>query len=246
VHNVVYVCTQHDSVYAFDADDPSASAPLWHTSLGPSVPISVLGSPDIENITVEVGITSTPVIDLASNTLYVAAETYENSQVIVRLHALDITTGSERSGSPVVIQGSVPGTAEDSDNGVLTFSAIAHLQRPGLLLLNGNVYISFGSHGDDAVWHGWLFGYSAATLQQVGIFCTSPNVDSSGIWQSGVAPAADSAGNIFLATGNGLFDVNTGGSDYGDSIVKLSTAGGLNVVDYFAPIDLQTPTAGDE
>ncbi len=246
VHNVVFVCTQHNSVYAYDADVSSASTPLWTVNLGPSVPISVFGTADQEGISVEVGILSTPVIDPTSNTIYVIAQTYESSQVIFRLHALDFTTGAEKPSSPVMIQGSVAGQGTDSVGGIVTFGANKQLQRPGLLLLNGSVYVAFGSHGDDPVWHGWLIGYNAATLQQVSIFCTSPNSDSSGIWQSGIGPAATSTGNIILETGNGLFDANTGGLDYGDSILKLSTAGGISVVDYFSPSNQATLDAADD
>ncbi len=245
IHNVVFVCTMHNSVFAYDADSPSASTPLWQVNLGASVPISVFGSPSQEAISVEVGILSTPVIDSPSGTLYVVAQTYEGSKAVFRLHALDITTGTEKPGSPVLIQGSVAGTGTDSVGGEITFDGGMHLQRPALLLLNGTIYIAFGSHGDDPTWHGWMFGYDATSLSRIALFCTSPNSDSSAIWQSGIGPAADDAGNIFVVTGNGLLDANLGGPDYGDSILKLSTSGGLSAVDYFSPSNQQALDAAD-
>ena len=243
VHNVLYVCTEHDSVYAFDADNPAAYAPLWHVSLGPSLSASVIGS--TSDLVDEIGITGTPVIDVSSNTMYVVAETYESSNAIFRLHALDITTGSEKFSGPVVIQGSVAGTGMGSSNGSLVFQPLAHWQRPGLLLTQGNVYVAFGSHHDIPPYHGWVFGYSASTLQQTAISCLSPNSDASGVWQGGVGLAADANGFIYLQSGNGLMDVNTGGIDYGDSVVKLNPASGLAVADYFSPSNQVQLAAND-
>ncbi len=230
VHNVVFVATEHNSVYAYDADTPSESTPLWHVSLGPAVPIAVLDITD--DIIIEIGITSTPVIDLTSNTLYVVAQSYEGGAVIFRLHALDIKTGLARAGSPAVIAGSVPGTALDSVGGVLTFDPRMQLQRPGLLLLNGRIYIGFGSHNDLKPYHGWVFGYDATTLQQTGIQCLTPHGQGAGIWQGGVGLAADSAGNIYVQTGHS--EQVTSGIAYGSSLIKLSTPD-LAVVDYFTP-----------
>ena len=231
VHNVVYVATEHDSVYAFDADDPKTATPLWQTSLGPSVPIAAIAI--TYSLVPEVGITGTPVIDQSTGTLYVVGMTYEGGNAIFRLHALDVATGGEKFNGPVVIQGSVPGTAPSSTNGLLNFIPANHLQRPGLLLANGNVYIGFGSHEDTLPYQGWIFGYSATTLQQTAIKCLGPNKATSGVWQGGVAPAADANGFIYVQAGQGVFDANTGGPDYGDSMVKLSPT--LGVVDYFAP-----------
>ena len=230
VHNVLYVATEHNSVYAFDAD--SQEAPLWQVSLGPSMPATACCA--LRDLLPEIGITSTPVIDLSSGTLYVVAESYENQVTFFRLHALDITTGADKL-TPAVIQGSVSGTSPDSTGGILAFNPIQHWQRPGLLLLNGNIYIAFASHQDSTPYHGWLFGYGETTLQQTGILCFSPNGEENGVWQGGVGLAADASGNIYLETGNGPFDVNLGGRDYGDSIVKIGTASGLTILDYFAP-----------
>ena len=230
VHNVVFVATEHNSVYAFDAD--TGGSPLWQVNFGPSMPYTVCCAP--RDLFPEIGITSTPVIDMSSGLLYVVAETYESGTTYFRLHALDITTGADKL-TPAVIAGSVPGNASDSVGGVVTFKALNHWQRPGLLLLNGNVYIAFGSHQDANPYHGWFFGYSAATLQRTAILNFSPDSDENGVWQGGVGLAADANGNIYLETGNGALTVNTGGRDWGDSIVKIGTSGTPAILDYFSP-----------
>jgi hypothetical protein len=153
---------------------------------------------------------------------------------VYRLHALSIVTGQEKFGGPVEIQ---------ATSGSVTFLPKQHLQRAGLLLVNGVVYIGFGSHGDMSPWYGWLLGYSASTLQRVMVFNTAPTNGEGAIWQSGCGPAADGSGNIYFNTGNGPFDVNTGGRDYGDSIVKLNSSG--TVLDYFTPYNQATLAASD-
>ncbi len=231
VHNLVFVATEHDSVYAWDADTASTS-PVWNVSLiNPAAGVTAIPcaeANDCATITPEFGITSTPVIDSSTGTLYVVASTKEVSgsttRYVYRLHALSVTTGQEKFGGPVVIQ-AISGSA--------TLFPKQQLQRPGLLLLNGVVYIGFGSHGDMSPWYGWLLGYNASTLQQVMVFNTAPVGGEGAIWQSGCGPAADASGNIYFNTGNGPFDVNTGGVDYGDSIVKLNSSG--TVLDYFTP-----------
>ncbi len=240
VHNVVYVATEHDSVYAFDADGQT-SVPLWqvsfiNTAAGiTSVPTSQVSDDAFPGG--EIGITGTPVIDPIGGTLYVAAYTEENSSFIYRLHALDLATGAEKLGGPVLIQATVPGRG-DGNNGLgqVPFSAQMHLQRPGLLLLNGAIYICFGSHDDTPTWHGWMMAYDANTLQQIAVFNTTPNAQSGAIWASGAPPAADSAGAIYFATGNGAFDANSGGSDYGNSVLKLQQKN-LSVLDWFTPFN---------
>lgn len=237
-HNVVYVATMHNTVYAFDADDPAQTTPLWSTNLGPSSPAVDFGT-GFHDIAVEVGILSTPVIDPASNTLYAVAFTKEmvngTATYYFRLHALDIRTGAEKFGGPVVIAATVPGTGGNSNKGVITFRAFKQLQRSALLLVNGNVYIGFAGHGEQEPYNGWLLGYNAATLAQTVVVNLSPDTQAAGIWQSGEGPAADAAGNIYAMTGNGALTIGSGGASYGDSFVKVSPAGA--VTDYFSPSD---------
>src|SRR5215831_11206039 len=155
IHNVVYVATEHDSVYAYDADDATASSPLWQVSLGNSVPSSDI-SPDYRDLTPEIGITSTPVIDANSGTIYVVAKTKDESGWHQKLHALDISTGIEKFGGPVEISASVQGFGDGNVGGVISFNPLLQLNRPGLLLSSGVVYIAFGSHGDTDPYHGWV------------------------------------------------------------------------------------------
>jgi hypothetical protein len=241
-HNVVYVATQHSSVYAFDADGKTTS-PFWKRSfINPSGGINPISKPANGLISPEISISSTPVIDSSTSTLYVAVSTNENGSIVHRLHALSLTSGAEKFGGPIKIQGSVPGTYPAlAVNGRVPFAPQRHLQRPALLLLNGNIYIAYGSNGDALPYNGWLFVYSAAgtnVLHQVAVFCTSPNKGASAIWQSGDGPAADPSGNIYIATGNGPFDLNTGGPDAGNSVLKLALQSGALVrLDYFAPFN---------
>ena len=256
VHNVVYVATENDSVYAFDADAPS-SAPLWHVNfVNPSNGVTTIPSEDLYgvdpkpwDIVPQLGITSTPVIDPARGTLYVTARTREPIgsspscasngayEYCYRLHALDITTGAEKFGGPALIAASVPGTGYDSAGGSVTFSGLMQLQRAGLLLQSGIVYLGFGSQYDNDPYHGWLMAYDAATLQQVAVFNVTPNGQKGGIWQAGAGIAADTNGFLYVVTANGTFDANTpGGLDYADSVLKMQLqAGQLKVLDYFTP-----------
>ncbi len=228
VHNVVFVATMHNSVYAFDADTPQA--PLWTVTLGPPV---LSSDYELEDIVPEVGILSTPVIDLNSGTIYVVANNIENGLYFFRLHALDITTGEEMFGGPAEISASVPGQGQGSQDGMVSFVPFDHLQRPGLLLLNNVVYASFGSHQDRPPYHGWLIGYDARNLQrQAAVFNVTPDGEEGSIWQSGRAPAADDLGNIYITTADG--DHN-GATNWGESILRLGAAGGLTVADWFTP-----------
>jgi hypothetical protein len=240
-HNVAFVSTEHDSVYAFDADKKSAVGPLWHVNFtDPTNGINtVSASNDVHCgvITPQYGITGTPVIDGNTNTMYVVAATTEHGAVFERLHALDITTGKERPGSPIAVTASVPGTGDGSANGIVTFNPSHQMQRPGLLLMNGTVYIAFGSYCDLDPYHGWIMGYNSSTLQQTTVYNSSRNGVRAAIWMSGDGLVSDTNGNIYFQTGNGTFDVNTGGPDVGDSAVKLSTQNGLQRVDYFAPFN---------
>src|SRR5580658_8567603 len=253
-YNVVYVATMNDSIYAFNADSNAVNGGiLWSVNFTnpaagvTAIPIvNIVGSNSL-NIVGTVGIESTPVIDLTSNTIYLVARTMEVSgsttNYVARLHALDITTGSEKFGGPVVIQGSVPGTGQGSSGGTLTLSTFFQNQRSSLALVNGLVVFSFASHEDQYDWHGWVMAYNAQTLQQTSVFCSTPNGQNAGMWMSGRAPVVDSSGNLYYATGNGDWD---GISSFGDSIIKLSTTGGvLSLTDYFTPDNYQLLQSDD-
>jgi uncharacterized protein (TIGR03437 family) len=251
-HNVVYVATEHDSVYAFDADNNAGAnaAPLWHVSfINAAAGVTTVPASDTgcNQIAPEIGITSTPVIDAASGTLYVVAMTKESgggaASYVQRLHALDVTSGAERPSSPVVIRATYPGTGEGGS--ALVFAPRNYKQRPGLLLLNGVVYTAWSSHCDIGRYHGWLIGYDAKTLAQVAVYNNTPNGNQGSFWAGGAAPAADADGNIYLVAGNGAFDFAGGGPDLGESYIKLSSAGALAVADYFAPFNFADLDDGD-
>jgi hypothetical protein len=271
-HNVVFVATEHDSVYAFDADnDTGANAnPLWHVSLIDAAHGAGAGEKTVPNsdvstgdIVPEIGITSTPVIDPTTNTLYVVAKsTVADTTFIQRLHALDITTGLEKFIGPVVLAALVPGNGNGSSGGTLNWDPKWQNNRASLLLLNGIVYIGFGSHGDNGPWHGWILAYKAATLAQTGAWCSTPNAAAGGIWMGGTGLAADVPtgkpyGRMFTATGNGTFDATvpnyTNAMDYGDSIIKLDlnngvptmVSGSTTVGDDFTPHDQASLSSGD-
>ena len=249
-HNVVYVATENDSVFAFDADGTSPN-PLWQTSfINPAAGVTTVPASDTgetSDIPIQIGITGTPVIDPATNTLYVVAKTKEvsggNTSYVHRLHALDITTGAEKFGGPVVITASVPGTGEGTSGGQIPFNNLYQNQRVGLLLSNGVVYFAFGSHGDNGPWHGWVMGYNATTLQQTMEYNVTPNSYGGGVWQSGGGLSTDSSLDLYFTTGNGGFDVSLGGTDYGQSVEKLSPSG--TVADYFTPYDQTFLEAND-
>jgi hypothetical protein len=245
--NLVFVATEHDSVYAFDAD--KGGAPIWHDSfINPAAGVTTV--PTLKDYQLdlypEVGITSTPVIDPATNTLYVVAETKETSggatNEVLRLHALDVATGTEKSAA--VIATSVQGTGVGHNRkGLVPFQAEFQIQRPGLLLSGGVVYTAYGSLGDFGPYHGWIIGNDARTLQTVAKFNSTPNGNEAGIWMSGGGLAADEGGNVFALTGNGTFTAPNGGKDYGDSILKLDR--NLRVRDYFTPPNQKQLAAKD-
>jgi hypothetical protein len=262
-HDVVFVATQHNSVYAFDAN--TCQPPLWHKCFVNEPAVTSVPSPPFRrgpnplqsyDIVPEVGITGTPVIDVPAGTIYFVTKTIEATatgpRCVQRLHALDVTSGAERANSPVEIMASVPGTGNglpspadagkkgDNDgNNHVRFDPLRQNQRAGLLLTGGVVYVTWGSHGDIPPYHGWLLGYNAGTLEQVAALNTTPDGAQGAIWQAGVAPAADD-GNIFLATGNGSFDKDkvdvATKRNYGECVLKISTTNQqLRVVDYFSP-----------
>lgn len=241
-HNVLFVATAHDSVYAFDAD---TGVRLWQKSLGTPVPKNVIGN---SNILVEVGIIGTPVIDPSTLTLYVVAKTYENSVQIFRLHALDILNqGAEKLGGPIQIAAHYPGSATPN-NGAdqVLFVAANENQRSALTLVNGVLYLAFASHGDHDPYHGWVLAYSAANLQQLATYNTTPNGGRGGIWMSGQGLVADSNNNLYCITGNSAQATENSVGDYGESFLKLGLSGNaLSVLDFFKPHNYDTLNAGD-
>lgn len=248
-HDVLFVATEHDSVYAFDAYGHPAS-PLWHVSfLGKGVTTVPADDVECPFIEPEVGITSTPVIDLDTGTLYVLARTEERAGSLSRyytqrLHALAVTTGLEKFGGPVDIKATINGSGTGSQSGKVKFDPLRENPRASLLMANGSVYLTWASSCDVGPYHGWVMTYDAHTLKQKAVFNTSPDGDDSGIWASDTGPVADGSGNLFLATGNGHFDAAKGGRDYGDSLLKLK-GGSLKLDDYFAPFNVDKLDADD-
>ena len=243
LHNVVYVATMNDTVYAFDADSGTAPA-LWQTSLlrysppgATPVPVSVKGCATTTKFT-QVGVVSTPVIDAAAGYLYLVAETYENSKVVHRLHALQVTSGQERAGSPVTMSASYT-------RGGITypFRDTFQMNRPGLLLANGHVYIAFGSPGCNGADQGWIMSYSTSTLRQDGVFDDEPGGKWAAIWQQGAGISADLAGRIYAESGEGYFSP---GVQLPVSAFKLSQGTGqLAVADWFTPYNWQALSNAD-
>ena len=239
VHNVVYVATQHNTVYAFDADNTQGNnaSPIWSVSLddgGTSDPIADFGCTGTKYT--EIGITGTGVIDPGKTTLYIVAKTVtgtgSNEVRNFNLHALDITSGSERLGGPVAITGTAP-----SSDGSGTFNPIYQLQRPALLLQNGILYIGFGGNGcDEYAYNGWFFAYNSQTLAQEFAYLVTPDGTRGSIWQGGSGPAVDEQGYIYYATANGTYDGPVDGNDFGDTVLKMGWNGNsLDVIDYFTP-----------
>ena len=246
-HNVVFAATEHDSVYAFDAD---TFTELWH--------VSVLGSNETPSddrkcgqVSPEIGITSTPAITYIGGRglLYLVAMSKDNNgNYFQRLHALDITTGAEISGSPTTIEATFPNLKSET-----SFDPKLYKERAALLFLNGIIYTSWASHCDNGDYGGWVIGYSAATLRRVNVLNVTPNGRDGAIWMSGAGPAADSKGNIYLLDANGTFDntLNTSGfpinSDFGNGFLKLSASSDkLSVADYFNMHDTHAESRRDE
>ncbi|HET7892387.1 MAG TPA: hypothetical protein VFL34_12720 [Candidatus Sulfotelmatobacter sp.] len=245
VHNVVYVATMHESVYAFDADSTSTT-PLWVTSIlnysppgATSVPSSVQKNTTTTGWS-EVGIVSTPVIDPATGTMYLVAETYESGSIIHRLHALDVSTGAETQGGPVTIAASYT-----LNGGTTTFKGFFQLNRPALLLANGHIYLAFGSNCcNDTPSQGWVLSYNEATLQQEGAFTTEPTQNLASIWMRGAGLPADSSGNIYAETGEGPY---LAGTNLAISVLKFSQNGtAVGLTDWFTPYNYQTLADADK
>jgi hypothetical protein len=253
--NLLFVATEHDSVYAFDTGRNSPD-PVWHVNLlsGNSGSSTVAAS-DVQCpfISPEIGITATPVIDIETGTIFVLTRTKSRAGFISsatysqQLHALAITTGHEKFGGPVEIRASVPGTGEGNSGGQISFNALRENPRAALLLSKGVVYLTWASSCDVGPYHGWVMAYDARRLKQLAVFNTSPDAGESGIWQSDTGPAADDQGNVYVSTGNGQFDATTsGGRDYGDTLLKLHLQGSrLVVTDFFTPANQQELTASD-
>jgi hypothetical protein len=264
LHNVIVVATQHDSLIAFDADAVPCLA-RWSVNLLDTLHGGTAGETpiiwnDVGNcygdIYPEVGVTGTPVIDPTTNTVYVVSSSevgtaggncsYSPGTFYRRLHAIDLATGNEKFNGPVTITASVAGVGDGGS--LVNFDPQKHHQRAGLALAGGKVYVPWSAHEDATPYHGWLFGYSASDLSQApSVFNTTPNGGLGGIWAGGGAPAVDSGGDIYVSTGNGIFDANSTSvpfNDYGDSLLRLRPFSGntlngvnLNLIDWFTPYD---------
>ena len=240
-HNVLIVATMNDSVYAFDADNPSCVTYWKDSFINPSAGITTSSSAGAScgDVSVQYGINGTPALDPAAQTLYLVTNTTESGTVIQRLHALNLLTGAERTSSPVVIQATVPGTGDGGST--VSFNASNQNQRLALTLTGGAVLVGFSAHCDDNTWHGWLMRYDATSLTQTHVFNSTPNGGEGGIWMSGGGPALDSSGNMFLSTGNGTFNDTTStvpplapNNDFGESFVNLNPST-LAVQDFYTP-----------
>ncbi len=253
VHNVLYVATEHDSVYAFDAD--AAGSPLWHKSM--------LGAGETPSdnrgcgqVTPEIGITATPAIDPGAGphgTIYVVSMSKNAvGQYFQRLHALDLTTGAEEFGGPATVVATYPGLGDNSLGGKVVFDSAQYKERPGLLLTGGLVYTTWSSHCDIRPYTGWVITYDELTLAQRAVLNITPNGEGGAIWAAGAGPAADSDGFVYLLSGNGTFDtVLDGGGfpfagDFGNAFIKLSAAGQLHVADYFTMYNTVAESNADE
>jgi hypothetical protein len=239
-HDVVFVATEANSVYAFDATTPGPA--LWHVNVGTALSCSDLD--DCGDLVPGAGITGTPVIDPNTTTMYLVALTKDSVGFHHRLHALDLTTGGDKFGGPVDISPTAPGTGANSQKGVVQFDPATHYQRCALLLTGGVVYIGIGANAEsDSNNHGWIVGYKASDLTPTMTFCASPDDDWVSLWQAGGGLSSDANGYVYAETANGTFDVNTGGKDYGDSAIKLDSTGA--VIDYFTPYNQTDMASGD-
>ena len=242
LHNVVFVSTMHNSVYAFDADAVSLVSVLWQVNLGKSVSAALLFGQygDIQN---EVGILSTGVIDLQRSVIYVVADLFEDGSPVFYLHALDLATGAERLNGPMKMTASVTGSGSAAlADGTIPFDPLQHIQRPGLLLANNAIYVGFGSHGDQFPYHGWILSYDAIDLShRLGVYVSTPNGNGGAFWQSGRGLAADLQGNVYAITGNGDYDAVR---NFSESFVKVS-AQLSSTLDWFAPSDWQSMSDND-
>ena len=249
--NVLYVATEHGCVYAFDADSigSSASKPIWvtYTKLPDEVPSDDRGC---GQVTPEIGVTSTPVIDRTRGAIYVVAVSKNGAgNYIHRIHALDLTTGAELFGGPTIVTASYP----NASGGSVVFDPSLYNERPGLLELNGTIYTTWGSHCDAGPYTSWVMAYSADTLKQTSVLNLTPNGSDGGIWMSGAAPALDASWNIYFIVSNGTFDTSLNAGfpsqhDCGNCFAKISPISSsppLSLVDYFTPSNTVTQSDQD-
>jgi PKD repeat protein len=254
VHNLLIIATVNDTIYAYDADDVTRTAPYWTNSFinPPNVvppnnadesAVGACGG-NYRDFNGKFGIVGTPVIVPVTGTIYVLVRTKEfGTSFVQRLHALNVATGLDRS-NPVVIAATVSGSGAGSSGGMISFDSLRNNQRPALTLANGVVYITWSSHCDNGPYHGWVIGYNASTLQQVAVYNDTPNGSEAGIWMSGQGPCADAAGNIYLTTGNGTVDA----TDYGESFLKLAPTNSgtmMNTASFFIPTNWSSLNGGD-
>ena len=251
-HNILYVATEHDSVYAVDADSGTI---YWQKSLL-AAGETTSDARGCDQVTPEIGITSTPVIDRSAGshgTIFLVAMSKDASgNYYQRIHALDLTTGSEQANSPMVVQATYPGTGDGSSNGTVSFSPGQYKERPGLLLVSGILYTSWGSHCDDRPYAGWMMAYTESTLAQTSVIDFAPNGSDAALWNAGAGPAADASGNLYIALANGTFDTTLtaagfpSGGDYGNAVAKLALQNGkLNVLDYWTMYNSDSESNGD-
>lgn len=247
-HNVLYVVSEGDTAYAFDAD---SGAVLWQKSMLVGSETTSDQVNGCSQVSPQIGITSTPVIDRARGTIYLVAMSKSGSSYFQRLHALDLATGAEKAGSPALIQATYPGTGDNSSGGNVVFDPKQYEERAALLLLNGVVYTTWTSHCDIGLYTGWVIGYDASTLAQKQVLNITPNGSEGAVWMAGAGPAADSSNNIYFMNGNGTFDTALDANgfpslgDYGNSFIKLSTSGTLAVSDYFTMHNTVAESNGD-
>ena len=251
--NVLYVVTEHDSVYAFDADSVSGNnaTTLWHSSM---LSAGETSSDDrgCGQVTPEIGITSTPVIDRTRNAIYLIAVSKTSSgNYIHRFHALDLTTGKELFGGPTTITATYPGTGANSSNGNVVFDPKFYNERPGLLQVGSTIFTTWGSHCDAGPYTSWVMAYTADTLQQTGVINMVPNGSEGGIWMAGTAPAADASGNVYFIIGNGDFDTTLDANGFpankncGNCFAKISSTMPLALRDYFTPLNTVSESNAD-
>jgi len=253
IRNVLYAATEHGCVYAFDADSISGNTgkALWitSTSMSGEIPSDDRGC---GQVTPEIGVTSTPIIDRRRNAIYVVAVSKTaGGNYIHRMHALDLTTGAELFAGPTLITASYPGSGAGSSGGNVAFDPSEYNQRPGLLELDGTIYTTWGSHCDQGAYTSWVMAFSADTLKQTGLLNLTPNGNDGGIWMSGASPAADQAGNIYFILGNGTFDTALTPSgfpsrgDCGNCFAKISSSFPLTLLDYFTPSNTVAQSSQD-